>query len=162
VQRLLQQQSEVIGEALTYLPDCLLPFAEFDLFCADPIFAGVCTSDWDKVTSLTTGRSYRSTMHVRFPYHIRDRRTTICAPAQLDLATALHEIGHVIEWRVRERSNELPALTPVSEYAGTNWSEMFAEAFTQWFYPRRQVEASSYWTHWDRGNCEFFERLGAA
>ena len=161
--RLKQAQAEAVAEALDHLPDRLLPVAACDLFCGDPLFAGLCRPGWDFEDSPVTGRSYRATAHVCFPYHSRDRRVTMVLPdGRDDVMTALHEFGHVIHWHLQERAGgweKVPRLEPVTDYALTNELEEFAEAFTAWFYPPRQVEQDGYWLRWSRGNDEFFDRL---
>lgn len=162
VNRLSQRHAEVVAAALDYLPARLVPLVECDVFCADPLFAGLCRPGWDFEESPATGRSYRSTPHVCFPYHVADSRVTVVLPQLVSVATVPHELGHVLHWNLQERAggwDEVPRLEPVTDYAEQDRLEEFAEAFVGWFYEPGQVDSESYWHGWSQPNAEFFDRL---
>lgn len=156
-ERLTQRQAEVVAAALDYLPARLLPPVACDVFCADPIFAGLHAT-----ATTDDGRSYSGTAHACYPEHVRDHRLTVVLPVLETVTTVLHELGHVLHWTLQDRAGgweKVPRLEPVTEYAATNSHEEFAEAFVAWFYSPQQVEAERYWRGWSRGNDEFFDRL---
>lgn len=132
-----------------------------DLFCGDPIFAGINSAGWTTADT-ADGRSYRTVAHACYPHHVRDRRLTVVLPRPYDLYTAIHELGHVVHWALQDRAGgwqQLPRLEPVTTYAERNHEEEFAEALTAWFYPPEQVDAEPFWLGWSRANAEFFDRL---
>ena len=111
-----------------------------DWFCGtDPVFAGLHDS-----LDTFDGRSYRDTAHTCYPYHIagpRDRkRMTIVLPTVPDWYTVLHELGHVLDHRL-EFSH---TAAPVTEYAGANRQEAFAEAFSTWIIGPSRHEACNW------------------
>lgn len=162
--RLRQRHVEVVAATLArYVPDRMHEYVECDLFCEDAPFAGIC-SPAGSVDTTTDGRSYHDVAHVLWPYHARDRRTTVVVPGGAPAeATVIHELGHVLHWRLFERTarwDAIPRLEPVTAYARTSPWEEFAEAWTAWHYAPGQVERrADYWTHWSRSNDEFFDRL---
>ena len=96
-----------------------------DWFCeTDPVFAGLHTYE-----QIGDGRSYRDTAHTLWPEQQlgpRDRRQmTIVLPQTDSWYAVLHELGHVLHYRL---GNEHVA-QPVTKYAQTNHLESFAEAF---------------------------------
>lgn len=159
--RLRQLQAEVFGEALKRFPVRWQPLTGCDLFCGDPLFAGINAAAWT-TDDAGDGRSYRTIAHACYPHHVRDRRLTVVLPKPDGLYTAIHELGHVVHWTLQERVggwHRLPRLEPVTAYAQRNQEEEFAEALTAWFYPPAQVDADPYWLGWSRPNAEFFDRL---
>ena len=155
--RLRQAQCEAIATAMNLMPRRLRPLVECDVFCGDPLFAGVHGFE-----TLDDGRSYRRTAHACFPYDTTDGRLTVVLPHAIDVYTAVHELGHVLHWNLQQLLGGwdcLPRLVAVTEYATTNVAEEFAEAFTAWFYPARQVDESPCWLRWSLSNNEFFDRL---
>lgn len=160
-ERVTQRHAEAVAEALTYIPPRLRPLVGCDVFCGDPIFAGL-----HDTVDIADGRSYRDQAHVCYPHHVADRRVTLVLPERRgDVAVVLHEFGHVLHWHLQDRAggwHEVPTLEPVTRYATTNDEEAFAEAFVAWFYPPRQIEACrQWWLRWSRANDEFFDRLVA-
>lgn len=163
--RLRQPQAEAMREAYARIPSRLHDGLGCDLFCADPIFAGIFVPPWDN-ESMADGRSYRRVAHVGWPYHTRDKRTTIVWPQPYEASeavqVAVHELGHVLHAHLAERVGwlKMPWLRNVSQYATTNYSECFAEAFTAWaIYTPRMMDEHSYWFGYRRENAEFFDRL---
>lgn len=157
-----QVQCEAVGEALGRIPGRLRHLVECDLFCADPLFAGINVPEWRDDAVRPDGRSYRRTPHVCFPYHVSDRRVTVVLPRDCQVSTVLHELGHVAHWHLQERAGgweRVPGFEPVTDYATTNRLEEFAEAWTQWFYGPEIASSDPYWTGWSRSNSEWFDRL---
>jgi hypothetical protein len=144
-----QRFAEPVADALGWLPPRLREMAGADVFCGDPLFAGL-----HSFLRADDGRSYRDTAHVCYPPHVRDRRSTVVFTEPPDWYTVIHEFGHVIDWHLSERAGEMVTLNPVTAYARTNRFEAFAEAFTAWFYPLEEP----YFVH-DQASREFFDRL---
>lgn len=163
--RLAQQQIEAVAVGLTCIPGCLRPLLECDVFCADPIFAGLHEYEMTEQVGLAP-RSYRSLAHVCFPEHVRDRRTTLVLPAPVGVSVVLHELGHVLHQALAERAGgwgRVPRLEVVTAYARLDRWEEFAEAFVAWLCcSPRQVDQDPYWLRWSRSNDEFFDRLALA
>jgi hypothetical protein len=162
VNRLRQGQAEVVAEALGHVPDRLQPLVECDVFCGDPIFAGIWRPEWQMETT-ADGRNYRGLACVGFPYHARDKRLTLVLPVVESVYVVLHELGHVLQHALLERVDRwdaMPAIFPVTEYGNTNYYEAFAEAFAAWFYTPRERDEDPYWPWaYRRDNDEFFDRL---
>lgn len=168
--RFRQAQAEAMREALDYIPTRLHDHLGHDLFCADPIFAGIFAPPWDNEAT-ADGRSYRRIAHVGWPFHTRDKRTTVVWPAMREapkeaVTVAVHELGHVLHGHLAERAGweSLPRLWNTTEYATTNYGECFAEAFTAWaLYTPRMMDEHPYWPWgYRRANAEWFDRLAAA
>lgn len=162
--RIHHAQAEAISQALAYIPPRLHGHLGCDLFCSDPIFAGLHRAD-----RTDDGRSRRNIAHVCFPSHVADRRITFVWPDQdnrdpVDMIyTAVHELGHVLHAHLGQRAGwkQLPCLQNVTEYAKTNYAECFAEAFTAWTMARPQtMDQHPYWPWgYSRHNAEWFDRL---
>jgi hypothetical protein len=116
-------RSEEVGAALDLFPEHLRERLKFDVFCGDPVAAGV--ADYD-ISGPTLGRSPRNTAHVLYPWRSFDRRTTIVVPGPREVATWVHEIAHVLDLEMEFKVDA----QPVSWYAGTNRQEAFAEFVT--------------------------------
>lgn len=162
--RIRQAQAEVFSAAMEKVPARLHSLLGCDLFCGDPLFAGLWRPEW-QLTSTVDGRSYHDTACVAFPYHMRDKRLTmVLHKDDTSVYTVLHELGHVLHWNLFERMGEswkgFPGMVPVSRYAVGSWWESFAEAFVAWFYSPRERDENDYWP-WGhvRSNDEFFDRL---
>lgn len=162
MRRLRQRQGETVAAALEFVPDRLLDKVGCDVFCGDPIFAGLYVSAWDNETT-DDGRCFRRLAHVGWPYHTRDKRTTMVLPAEESVYTVLHELGHVLHWALSEHERDgvwaAADLVPTTEYAFKNQWETFAEAFVGWFYTPRWRDEHPYWLCYSRENDEFFDRL---
>ena len=155
--RLRQRQCEVVADAIESIPQRLRPLVECDLLCTDPVFAGLHT-----FTEMSHQRSYRTVAHACYPEHTSDRRLTVVMPMAERRRVAIHELGHILHWNLQRLAggwDRLPHFEPVSDYAASDDWEAFAEAFTAWFYPVRQIEADPHWRMWSRANSEFFDRL---
>lgn len=170
MRRLRQAQTEAVREALTHIPNRLHDLLGHDLFCADPIFAGIFAPPWDNETT-PDGRSYRNIAHVGWPYHTKDGRTTLVWPSLAEashvaLYIAVHELGHILHGHLAKRAgwSKMPWLWNVTRYAKTNYYECFAEAFTAWvLYTPEQMDDDPYWPWgYSRANAEWFDRLAAA
>jgi len=137
-----QDYAETIAAALELYPPGLRELvADVDFLTGtDPLFAGL-----HDYADTDDGRSYRSTAHVAYPWHVLGprarRRTTVVLPTPSSLRTVVHELGHVLDWQLAFSH----AAAPVSWYAGTNRCEAMAEAVTSWLIPgyaRRPDEAT--------------------
>lgn len=113
---------EAIGRAIAVYPTPI----ECKWFLRDPIAAGL--SEWENIAD---GRSYRSTSHVLYPFHVAghasDRLVTVVVPEpEVTVAEMVHELAHVYDWSTRF---EVQA-EPVTAYAETNDYEAVAEFVT--------------------------------
>lgn len=150
--------AEVIGYALEYLPSGLRNFASFDLLTEDPLFVGLHEDE-----NTDDGRSYRDQAHVCYPHHVKDRSVTIVMPRGNDqIVTALHELGHVIDWHAGQRSTEWPVFTPVTDYAIADRREAFAEAFVAWLYDPEYLEVLGWPYLFDPRSRAWFDEFTAA
>ena len=129
MKRLMSQR--VVGEvaaALELYPVGLRRLLGFDVFEGDPIFAGIARYT---TTRIGDGRSYHETAHVCYPWHARDRRTTVVLPSPIGVPHTVHELGHVLDCVLGfEVSTE-----PVTYYAQTDRGEAFAEFVTALLVP---------------------------
>ena len=79
--------------------------------------------------------SYRTTAHTCYPRHLsvpRSRRCiTVVLPEVETIETVVHELGHVVDYRLGLEH----IAVPVTRYAETNHEEAFAEAWTSWLIP---------------------------
>jgi hypothetical protein len=147
-----QAYAELITEAFSGIPDNILAIIQPIHFFTgtDPIYAGLLTQDADYEKGIMCYASIECQLHLpksmRFP--------TIIMPAFPEkLGDIVHELGHALDdktdWYIYET---IP--TPVTEYAKTDHSECFAEAFGSYLF-------------WDYGNTKeideetlaLFERL---
>lgn len=134
------KQNPEIQQALLSIPKPLHRFLYCD-WCigADPVYIGLHNFD-------DTGneRSYRDTAHVVYPFHIAcDRKeTTLVLPVVEGVKTVVHELGHVLHYNLGFPD---PVLSMVSDYAGNNRWELYAEAFTVYCLPWIRFENSNYW-----------------
>jgi hypothetical protein len=130
-------RSEEVGVALDLFPEHLRERLKFDVFCGDPVFAGVAYYG----TGLgSDGRYYGTTAHVLYPERAHDGKTTIVLPEDIGLAFTVHELAHVLDLSF---DFDLP-VEPVTWYARRNRHEAFAEAVTALLvpgYPRTEGEA---------------------
>lgn len=151
---------ESVGPALDLIPEAIRRRVEnVDIFAgADPVFAGLHSYE-----EMTHGRSYRSTTHVVYPWHIKrpasDRVTTLVLCEPEPLWVIVHELGHVLD----EALGFDHTAQPTTDYSKTNRGEAFAEAFTAWIKPD---EYAAEWLqdklHEDRATIHLFEELAAA
>lgn len=121
------EYSEMIGRALYVLPDNLrarLRHVNF-LTGTDPIYAGL-----HHYTQTAAGDSYLDVFSTAFRCHTSDRSTTIILPYVNNPVYVFHELGHALD----ETLGWSHTAAPVSEYAKTDRTEAFAEAFTAWQY----------------------------
>jgi hypothetical protein len=133
-----QRTVEVFDAALEAYPISLRRYLEFDLFTADPIFAGISHYESDRISD---GRLWRETAHVC--YHIPGL-DTIVVPKPIPVAMAVHELAHVLDHALDFKID----VAPVDEYASRNRSEAFAEFITTMFVPGYlwwDVRAESVW-----------------
>lgn len=153
-----QAQAEEIAEAVERFPHRLLELARADIFTGDPVFCGI--HSWEEVGD---GRSYRNTAHVEYAGNARDKRTTVILPVLENCVTIIHEMGHAIDYRIRELTGKWgPRFQPVSEYARRNQREAFAEAFTAWFYSMQHSRSRGHkYFQYDPESRAFFDRLAA-
>jgi hypothetical protein len=145
---------EPIGKALSYLTPRIRDLAGCDVFCGDPLFAGLHSTE-----TMLDGRSYRNQAHVCFPCHVRDHRATVVLPVPESPSIILHELGHVVHIEVERRLGHTVTVAPVTAYAHTNRYEAFAEAFLAWLYPPDVLDR--YWpaASYDRPSRELLDRL---
>jgi hypothetical protein len=91
----------------------------------DPVFAGVHAH-----AVMLDGRSYATTAHACYPHHIIGPATrrvpTIVLPIPPTSTVVVHELGHVLDWRLG--GTLTPA--PVTRYAATDRAEAAAEYVT--------------------------------
>lgn len=170
MQRLRQRQCEEVAKALSLIPDRIVPFVNFDLFCGDPIFSGVLNEQWHNWVipgyDFFPDRSLRDTPHVEYSFHARDKRQTIVLQRPIGIYNTVHEIGHIVQGSLVERmgtSKHLPVLCSITRYADTNYDETFAEAFAAYilYRPRTIDRNPKIWPGgWVRENDEYFARLG--
>jgi hypothetical protein len=147
------RQIEAVGWTMDWLPWRLAEMAATDIFCGDPIFAGL-----HETVEIGDGRTYRTEAHVCFPCHVPDRRVTVVLPVPETPRIVLHELGHVLDWHLISRAGEAIDFQPVSAYAKTNRMEAFAEAFVAWCYG---PDATNSGLGFDRESREFFDRLAS-
>lgn len=155
-ERVTQRHSEAVSHAFTWVPARVLELAGCDIFCGDPVFAGL-----HRIERTLGGRSYRDTAHVCYPHHVADRRVTMVLPDVPPWYTVIHELGHALDWHVSERSGQRLTFRPVTAYARTDRMEAFAEAFCAWFWPFGEFR-SDIGAEPDRESYEFFDRLATA
>ena len=124
---------EPVAHALQLLPARIADRVRCDILAgADPVAAGL-----HRYVNASFGRSYRSTPHVAYEFHQehlpRDQRAvTLVLPEVPDLATVVHELGHVLHATLDLQ----PWPAPVTGYAMAGGVlEAFAEAFTAWALP---------------------------
>lgn len=131
---------EAIGHALHIVEGFRDAIGPVEWFVgADPVFAGLHNN-----TDISDGRSYRDTGHVCYPCHLEnapaDRRcTTVVMPTLMPVVHIVHELGHVLDWRM----GFTHTADPVTEYAESNREEAFAEAFTARFYRYGDQDAAA-------------------
>jgi len=121
-----------VGEALTYLPAGIRRIAESADFLlgADPVFVGL-----HRYEAISAQSSYRNTAHVSYPHHSLDQSLTLVMTPHDGpcVNTLLHEFGHVLDYRLRERLGYwLPAPRALGAYAARDRWESFACAFHSW------------------------------
>jgi hypothetical protein len=105
----------------------------------DPIFAGLIRTDAFamKEAGYKIGPEvYRtgaccSYLHNQTHFPLARRHTTIVLPQIFPIDYPIHELGHALDGLLgwSHKAN------PVTEYAKTNDTEAFAEAFTSWLIP---------------------------
>jgi hypothetical protein len=129
-----QRDAEPVGHALSLIPAGIRARLAHIQFVAgsDPIFAGI-----HRYATTNDGRSYGDTAHAVYPCHMthlpRDRRvSTVVVPVPQEPWIVVHEIGHILDEAISFDHHDVQ---PVTEYAGTNGWEAFAEAFTAWLCP---------------------------
>lgn len=156
-----QRQAEAIAAALDYIPDRLLPLTGCDIFCADPWFAGV-----HDLREADNGETVELRAHAVNESITRDRRRVICIPEEVEVVTVLHEMAHIIDYTLWDRTGgrHLPRMEPINAYAENYYGEAFAESFVQWLYGAEMVnkllvERPHMWDRWSRENDEWWDRL---
>ena len=107
------------GRALAVFPEFLRRYLGCDLFVGDHPFAGLHKGG----VSSPDGRSYRTTAHVCYEHHARDRRVTVVIPSPIGVAHTVHELGHVLDHALGFEGRAWP----VTRYADSNRRECFAE-----------------------------------
>jgi hypothetical protein len=117
----------LIEAALESYPPQLRKIMRFDVFCGDPIYAGL-----DCLEEASFGRSYRNTAHVMYPNHAIDKSCTVVLPGKRKLWVMVHELAHVLDWTLDFRFRPVLAVTP---YAGTEPNERFTEWVTAMLVP---------------------------
>lgn len=156
--------AEAVGVALDYLP-CrvrgIVETADF-LLGADPLFVGL-----HRYEAASTGRSYRDTAHVSYPFHSLDGQLTLVMTPHDGpcVNTLLHEFGHVLDARLCERLGKWPpAPRPLGSYAAQDRWEAFACAFHSWCvdpaYADETLRAWD-WGGYDAESRTWFDRLAA-
>jgi hypothetical protein len=99
---------------------------------ADPLFIGL-----HRFATITDGRSYRDTAHACYPHHLDGASApTVVLPLPVAPAVIVHELGHVLDWRI----GAAHTAHPIDAYAALNRREAFAEAF------RVHLDAPLPWT----------------
>lgn len=130
-----------------------------DYFCGiDPIYAGLHSNE----SSNDGVRSRRVTAHVHLPKALWCSNPVVVLPHKDDQSQHVvwHELGHVLEIRLRARDYPLPSFNAVCAYAQTSYAEEFACAFHSWLLP--DWFADQYmagWGGYDQESREFFIRL---
>ena len=126
-----QAYAEVIGEALSVIPDRIRErLSGVHFVCGvDPAFVGL--HQYDK-TSVGDSRPYSETAHCCYWWNLNrpasDRPTTIVLPKLPAPWVVVHELGHALDYVTGFNHRA----APVTDYARTNRMEAFAEAFTAW------------------------------
>lgn len=135
-----QRDAEPIGLAFDIIPARIRPLVEHARFVAgvDPLFVGL-----HDTTTTTDGRSYRTTPHACFPWHMAhrpldERVSTVALPRPVEPWIVVHELAHVLH-EALDFDTHTPV--PVTEYATRDAWEAFAEAFTAWLCPDVYVDA---------------------
>lgn len=120
---------EPIGAAMQRLAGCWDWFQGVRFWCADPVFTGLHT-----YADIGDGRSYRDTAHCNYPWHIErpasERTPIICLPVPETEDMVIHELGHVLHYRLGFTHQAVP----ITDYAETDNGEAFAEAWTGWWF----------------------------
>jgi hypothetical protein len=121
----------LIEAGLKSYPPQLRKIIRFDVFCGDPIYAGLhCFEE------MSFERSYRNTVHVAHPYHTTDKICTLVLPGKDkyddQLWVMVHELAHVLDWALGLQFRPVLAVTP---YADTTPGERFAEWVTAMLVP---------------------------
>lgn len=120
---------EPVVDGLGYYPPAFRDRLQFDVFTADPIFAGLERND-----ESSGGRSLRDTAHVCYPHHVFDRRMTMMVPDDSCLREygfGVHELAHVLDFHLGYAIR----CAPVTDYARRNRGEAFAEYVTALLVP---------------------------
>ncbi len=117
-----------IADALEVIPVYLHKYIQCDLFEGkSPLNIIHGFEDPDD------GRSYSDTAHVVFEGHTNDKRRTMVLPIFVERWVMVHEFGHVIHDSLFKLNNF--DLIPCTNYAKTNYVEIFPEAFCSWIFP---------------------------
>ena len=142
--------AEIIAAAREVIPVPILDLLNGTdwLTSVDPIYAGLHTFE-----DTDDGRSYRGTAHTAYPFHTFDGSTTIVLPGNRGILTAVHEMGHALDYVLGFEWDTVP----VSEYGETNRYEAFAESFVAWLFYENDQDALAR----DAGTVALFERLAA-
>lgn len=119
--------AEALAAALESFPPHLRDKLKFDLFCGNPVAAGL---ELDDVVE-PYGRSIRDTSHVSYACHTNDARVTVVVASALDPQQFTHELAHVLD----DAMGHEVATDPVTRYATTNRGESFAEFVTAALWP---------------------------
>lgn len=121
--------AEPIGRAIRLLGESWLLVSDVQWWCADPVFTGLHGFD-----DTDDDRSYRDTAHTCYPWHIQrpanERVVTVVLPNPESPLVIVHELGHVLDHRLGFSHDA----RPVSDYAETDRTEAFAEAWTAWWF----------------------------
>ncbi len=147
-----QPIAEAIAHSMAIIPERMRPLVACDYFTdTDPIFAGL-----HSYGSALDGRGFDVTPHCCYPFHIdgpasRRRTTVVMQSLWRGPTTIVHELGHVLDWRLDFSHDAVP----VTRYAERNRLEAFAEAFTAWILPDYPAERV------DDATLDLFERLAA-
>lgn len=128
-----QRDAEPIGHALSLLPSGIAYRLSHVRWVAgvDPVYAGLTP-----LADTACGRSYRSTAHVCWPYHLTHRPkveqvTTVMLPVAEEPWVIVHELGHALH----EMIDYEHVAAPVTSYAERDVWEAFAESFAAWVCP---------------------------
>lgn len=156
-----QRRAEAIAQGFALIPPGIRQRLEHvAFFTGDPVFAGLhhaegCEGD-------PYGRSLRNTAHHCDPEAVErpaaERRSTVVLPSESDGRAWLvvHELGHALDYLLGKPLDYPNPNAPVTEYATTNLSEGFAEAFAAWVLPRDprawdgpEYEVADGWSYWE-------------
>lgn len=144
-----------------------------DFFEGDPLFAGLHSTEDSTDRGVENIRSYRTTAHVCYPWHIErplsEQRTTIvlCGKHALAWHTVTHEVGHALHchlWDQSWRWLDFPRVwAPGGHYDGSSYldfeEERFAEAFVSWLGPKDRPRDPWWETYiYQPEVWEFFDR----